>query len=450
MKRISYVLSLVLAFSIGVGLVSDVRAQEETPSTTSAQLSPELTAALQSAADLFNKTDFNGALERLKEICAGEAKLAPPRVIMAQWFARAQLADAVRVSLDRATVESPADPEGYLLLGEIALRQREFAAASLFLERGEQLLQAYNASPDRRKLMIISLLRNQVALAEVRENWALMENRIDARISVEGKTPELLRQKAFTVFRQQRDEESLKLLNEADALAANSENKGLPADAVMSQFYNGRDDQERGKAFLAQALRKHPNSKEVLALSALQRLSDDDLQGARQLAEKLASEDSAADGPKRLIATIALFQEDYATAEKLFQEVLNAFPSDIQATNGIALALCEQNDPVKTRRALEYAAENVRRNNRNSEFLGTLGWVFYKANDLQQAAKALQQAAAQGNINSQTAYFLAELTNKNGNAEQAKQLLEAALKDKRPFAKKRQAQVLLNEVSKAQ
>lgn len=450
MKTFASLLSLTLVLTICAGLSTDLRGQDAPPAAAEAKLSPEITAELQGAADQFSKGDFNGALERLKEICAKESLLSPPRVMMARWFAQAQQGDAFRALMDRATVESPTDPEAYLTLGEIALRQREFAAAGLFLERSEQLLQAYNANAERRKQMIIALLRNQANLAEVREDWRLMENRIDARMSVEGKTPDLLRQKAVAVFRQQRDEESHKLLGEADSLTTNPENIVLPADAVMAQLYNARGDQERGKAFLAQALKKYPKSRGVLTLSAQQRLFDDDLAGARQLAEQLAAEDPAAAGPKRQVANIALFQEDYATAEKLLQEVLVAFPADIEATNGLALALCEQNDPVKLRRAVEYAAENVRRNNRNSEILATLGWVLFKANDFPQAAKVLQQAAAvtQGTITTQTAYYLAELNNKNGNAEQAKQILEALLKDKRPFAKKRQAQALLDELSK--
>jgi Tfp pilus assembly protein PilF len=100
------------------------------------------------------------------------------------------------------------------------------------------------------------------------------------------------------------------------------------------------------------------------------------------------------------------------------------------------------------RRALEYAAENVRRQNNNSELLGTLGWILFKMKEIDQASKVLQQAAASGNINSQTAYFLARLAFSKDQKDQAKQLLDAALKSNRPFPKRHEAKTLMTELSK--
>lgn len=426
--------------------------QENVTTSAAAQENPELNAALQQAADLlFKNSDFNGSLEKLKEICKSQPQLAPPRIILAQWLARAQMADAVRLSLDMATIETPEDPEAYLLLGEIALRQRERAAAALFFEKGATLLQKYSTNADRKRLMQISLFRTLTALAEVREDWTRMEQMIDQRIALEGKLPLLLRQKAVALFRQKRDQDSLNLLYEADKLEENAENKGMPADAIFSQLCLSRGDEDsrkQAKVFLESALKKNPNSKDVLGLSVSMRMAENDISEARQLADKLLSDDPQSVPAKRLVATIALFQKDYATAEKLFQEVVVATPSDTQSTNGLALALCEQDDKAKLQRAAEYAAENVRKENRNADFLGTLGWIFFKAGDMQRAGQALQQAAAQGNITSQTAYYLAEFLKKDGKNDQAKQILEAALKNTRPFAKRADATALLTELSK--
>lgn len=458
MKHRNNIICLSFLALLQLGFVLTASAQDAVPTSTPTgqtttshgqQENPELVAALQSAADLFNKTDFNGALERLKEICAGDPKLAPPRIILAQWFARASVADGVRVSLDMATIESPQDPEAYLLLGEIALRQRERAAAALFFERCSVLLQQYNVNPERKKLMQISLFRCLTGLAEIREDWQNMERMIDQRISLEGEKSELFRQKAVAVFRQKRDQDAAALLAKADQLDANVENKPLPAEAILSQLYLQRNDQENAKKFLNAALSKYPNNPDVLAQSINMRMNDGDLNGARQLADKLFAEHPNAPQAKKLVATIALFQQDYATAEKLFQELVVASPMDADSTNGLALSLCEQDDPAKLRRALEYAAENVKKNNRNTDLLGTLGWIFFKANDMKQAGQVFQQAAAQGNLSPQTAFFLARFVNQNGNAEQAKQLLEAALATNRIFAKKQEAQELLNEINKA-
>ncbi len=418
------------------------------PENAPLDVSPELTATLQKAADAFNASDFEGTLKLLRAIYEKHPEISPPRIILAQWFAKAQLPDAIRVSLEAATEEVPEDPEAYLLLGEISLRQGELTAASLLFERVEKLLQSYAANPQRKKLLLISLYRNSATLAETRKKWDRMEAAIDERIALEGKTAELLRQKAIAAFWQNRDEEAKRFLEQADGLDANLSAGGFPAEAVLSQLYILRGDSAKGKTFLEEALKKYPKSREVLTLSVLMRISEEKLDEARALAEKLLAEDPQSASAKRLLATIALYQEDYPAGEKLFRELIVASPADTAAYNGLALALCEQDDSDKLRLALEYATENVRRESNNGEFLGTLGWVLYKMKNYEQALKILQQAAAAGKVNAQTAYFLARFAFQNGQVDQAKQLLQAALQDNQPFAKRQEAKNLLKELNK--
>ena len=52
---------------------------------------------------------------------------------------------------------------------------------------------------------------------------------------------------------------------------------------------------------------------------------------------------------------VALVQKDYAAAEERFEVAHLQEPDDFAASNNLALALCEQKDKAKQRRALEYA-----------------------------------------------------------------------------------------------
>jgi Tfp pilus assembly protein PilF len=419
----------------------------EAPTATTAAETPlidaKLQAELQIAADSFNKRDVAEALKKLEVICTANPQLAPPRIILAQWFSRANIPNGVAASLNAATTDSPTDPEAFILLGEIALRKGETAAATLFFQKGTELITAFNADANRKKVMTLSLLRNQTVLAEMRQDWKAMESYTDKRLALEGQTPELLRIKAVALFRRHQDKDAAGYLTLADKAAADKEKKGLPAEAILSQLYTSRGDAESvgyGKGYLENAVRKYPKNPEVLALSVGRKLADGDLEGARQLAEALVKEDAKA---KQVLANVALFQGDYATAEKIYQEIVVASPSNIGATNGLALALCEQNDKEKLKRAGEYAVENVKKNDKNGDLLATLGWILFKSQNYQQSGKVLQQAAAGGNISPQTAYYLAELQNQAGHKDDARKLLEAALKDTRPFSKKAAAQKLL-------
>ena len=420
------------------------------PGTLSAQdasapIDPAVEAGIQQAVANFNRSDFDGALEQLQTLYSEFPNLAPPRIVLAQWYAQANLGEAVRSSLEMATVETPDDPEAYILLCEILLRQRYLSAAELLLTSARGKLEAYTANPDRKKLLQSSWLRNAIMLAEARERWSHQLILLDAMGTQDGETPMLLRQKGIALFQLERDAEALEQFIKADTLAkdADGPDTGLPAEAAIAQLYQLRGDRENVQKYLAEALQKHPASREVVVLSIQARINDDKLEDARTLAEKLLTEHPAWQPAKRLVATIALYLGDYAGAEKLFQEMLLDSPTDGQVTNGLALAQAEQDDPQKLQRALEYARENVRRNQQESDYWATLGWVLYKANQLEASGQALRQAAATGQVNAATAYYLARLAMHTGQIAEARQFLEAALSSPAPFAKRRDALKLL-------
>jgi tetratricopeptide (TPR) repeat protein len=414
-------------------------------------VSPEVKAGLDNAVKAFNESKINDVLTILKELYAKNPEIAPPRVVMAQMFAQTKLGEAVLGNLELGTEETPNDPEAYLLLGEIALRQRSLTAAELLLKRAAELVNNYSANETRKKNLTSSILRVLSDLYEARQRWEQMEKSVDKQIQFDGVNTTLLRRKGIAVFRQNRTDEAKQLFLKADQLDQTNkevEQKGLPADAAMSQLYLITGDKDNARKSLETALKTYPQSKEVLALSVQMKVSDDKLEEAMPLAQKLLSDDPTSIPAKRLCATVALYLKNYALAEKLFQDLLLDSPTDASAQNGLALALCEQDTGEKLKRALEYAVDNVRKNQNNGEFWGTLGWIQYKANLLEDAVKSLRQAAATGSINAATAYYSAQLAVKNNKNDEAKQLLTRALQGNNQFAKRRDAALLLETLSK--
>ena len=422
--------------------------QPASPAPASDSTNPEIQAELEKAVVAFNASQFTEAASVLNALYAKFPELVPPRIILAQWFAQSNLGNAVRANLELGTEEVPNDPEAFLLLAEISLKQGSMTAAEALLQLAATKINAYTVNPARKTNLLRSLYRVTTDLNEARQRWTQMETSIDRQIESEGRTAELLRKKGVALFQQKKEEEAKKLFTEADRLDVNAEQRGLPADAVMSQLYLLRGERDNARKSLEAALSAQPNSKEVLVLSIQMKINDDKLEEAKPLAQKLLADDPDSPNAKRLCATVALYLEDYLTAEKLFEELLLASPLETQYANGLALALCEQDSPEKLRRALAYASDNVQKDQNNSEYFGTLGWVLYKSNQVEQSANVLKQSAASGQINAATAYYLARLAIKTGKTEEAKQLLNAALQGVNPFAKRRDAVKLLDALSR--
>ncbi|MDR1141153.1 MAG: hypothetical protein LBL62_05630, partial [Planctomycetaceae bacterium] len=197
----------------GLVLFASVYAQEQpearpvstTPPTPSAAVDPAIEVGLKAAVGLFNASNFDGALESLKKLYKEHPNLAPPRIVLAQWFAQANLGEAVRASLEQATVETPDDPEAYVLLGEILLRQYYLTAAEHLFDTATTKLESYDANNDRKKNIQNSLYRNQIALAEQRNRWEELVKLVEKTIAFSGETAMLDRQKAVALFQSKKD-----------------------------------------------------------------------------------------------------------------------------------------------------------------------------------------------------------------------------------------------------
>ena len=80
----------------------------------------------------FKERDFDGALKLLREAGKKNPDLPPPQVILADWFRRANVPAGMRTFLEQAVIEAPADPQAYVYIGELALREgRILVMASL-------------------------------------------------------------------------------------------------------------------------------------------------------------------------------------------------------------------------------------------------------------------------------------------------------------------------------
>ena len=134
--------------------------------------------------------------------------------------------------------------------------------------------------------MRASWLRNAIMLAEARERWDVSLGLLTRASAESGETPTGLRQKGIALFQLERDAEALAMFARADALAATLDepDAGLPAEAAIAQLYQLRGDRANVQRYLAEALRKYPQSREVIVLSIQARIHDDQLEEARELA----------------------------------------------------------------------------------------------------------------------------------------------------------------------
>lgn len=462
----TFALATATAILFGTG-ATPASAQSATPTTPSAAPAqkkyPEAQEALQL---LLGKRDMPGAIKLLEKASRTYPELPAAHVLMYQILAQLNQPNAARFELEVAIKTNPSDPEPYVILGNIALQERRVAEATMDFDKAKQLLATYT-NAERKGAMEQQTMSGIAQVAETREEWKEAESRL--RDFLKLATEDLVghQRLARSLFWQGKASEAYDILKKAkeidrtNAKKPNAKEVFLTPEAIMAQYYDqfeGAKSLNPEKWFTA-ALKIAPDdlsTRQVIAIWALEKgklpFAKDQAVAALRIEASDAKKFSGSNVGRMLRGLVALWEKDWAEAENFFQKIVLENPSDFVARNNLALALVEQDDPAKRQRALAYAEANYRDNKNNPDALSTLGWVYFRRNEFDQAGLALDQAvkATNGNLNNaDTATYVAHILYHQDKKWQAKEILDSVLKNERPFSMRPEALKLFEKVKDA-
>ena len=425
------------------------------PPTTATPAAEKPIPEVVEAVDLFKQRDFDGALKKLKKAVKNNPDLPPAHVILAEFFAKANLAQNVQTALEQATVDSPDDPEAYYLMAEFALQAHRVTEAQLLYEKADSLMPKVS-SAKRKKILQPQILNGLVMTSGSHQDWAGAQKHVETWLKLDPESTAAMQQLAQCLLKQKKEDAALEALVKARKI----DPKLMSPEASLAQYYARNNEQENAKKWMKAALNKDLKDIRTRLLVAQWMWENSDLADAKKQADAALKLDEGLDPKLKsteqsinalvLRGIIALFQKDYVAAEGYFQSAHILAPSNFPASNNLALALIEQKDDEKNKRALAYAEANAQKYQKSSEAIATYGWVLYKIgghND--EAEKALRAAISGGSFSADTAYYLARvLFVKGNNNKDVKQLLEGALKSTGPFQNRDAAKSLLEELTK--
>ena len=411
---------------------------------------PEKIQEVEDAIKKFQQTDFTAAFELLQDAKKKNPDLQPAQLMMARLFAAANQPGGVRNWLEKAVVDLPDDPEAFVVLADFNLREGRFTEADLLLARAAAVLKDFKASKKRKDALQPQILNLQAAVAEYREDWPGAQKLLDALLKLDEKNAVVMQRLGRVLFLQKTKEK----LTEAYAMfkkAKGADDQVLLPEAQMAQLYEANGDHDQAQKWMESALKLAPKDDiETRLVAAQWAVGTDQIAKAADWASAALKIDDKNFKALIMCGIVALFQEDFKKAESFFEMAHLQSPANFAATNNLALALVEQdkekNSDAKKRKALEYATDSVQKNQRVSEAWSTYGWVLYKNGKIDEAEKALTTALSGGQLSADTAYYLARVLTDKGRTEQAERFAQAAVDSKRPFTKRREAKLLLEEL----
>jgi len=415
---------------------------------------------VKDAIELFKRGKITETMAKLEEAVQKDPKLPPARIMLYRLFQGARQETGMRLSLEMAVLETPNDPEAFIALGGFALAGGRITDASLLFNHAADLMTTFQGNAERKAALQPQIHAGLASVAGTRARMVPRAER-DAMLTVarghleaweqaDPTSADAKWQLGNTLF--QLREPTLALEKLKQAKEANPAIRHWATQMAVLYYTHDPQDEGSAKEWINYALQVDKDSLDT-QLAAVQLFLDmGDLDKAKEHASTAIQQDQDSMPAKILRGMISMHQQDYVTAERYFDSAHQQSPSSFEASNNLALALCEQDDPKQQRRALEFAGTNYQLHQRGQNAAtaaSTLGWVYYKLGQLQNAAQMLRTALQGGSRSADTLYFIARVIvdlNPEQNKAEAVQFLDAALSSKRPFWKKQDAEDLLRRL----
>ena len=108
---------------------------------------------------------------------------------------------------------------------------------------------------------------------------------------------------------------------------------------------------------------------------------------------------------------------DWNKSDNIYKQLIERNKSDAQAFNNYAYGLVETNKELD--KALEYAKKAIELEPKNPSYLDTIGWVYYKLDDLKRAKKFIEQAIEIKSDNSIVLEHLGDILMKSNDRDNA-------------------------------
>ena len=166
---------------------------------------------------------------------------------------------------------------------------------------------------------------------------------------------------------------------------------------------------------------------ELLYVAASQiYLTREQFRGAQGVVEKGLTELPDSEELRFQLGAIYERQSNFGAAETEFKQVLNARPDYAEALNYLGYMLAERG--VRLGEALGYVKRAVELEPHNGAFLDSLGWVYFKQDDLEKAEVHLREAARLESTDATILEHLGDLYARKGDVQSARRFYQDSIR----------------------
>jgi Tfp pilus assembly protein PilF len=397
----------------------------------------------------FANRDFLGARQFLESAKRKDPALPPTDLTLAKMYFAANNPAAARASLEKTAMENPADPEPYVLIAELATRERRSIEADALYNQGLQLAEKFTENPRRKRNLQIRSLTGRALVAHERRNWPAAVEDLRSLIKLDPENGMAHYRLGVALFMQKKYKEGYTEFQEAKKW---DKNKQFPAPEVAAALMYDQLDMptEAQKAF-DQAMRTSGNDAKSLTAYGQWLIKTGSVQKAEQVLAEARKTNPDDLNLLILSGVAARMNNKMKPAEDFFVQAWGMSPANIEVINQLALLLIEQPEQAKRERALQFAGISSTLSSQNADAQMTLAWVFYQLERVGDAEVSLRNALQLGNLSPDSRFLIAKILVDQRKEDQAKQVLQDALGTEYQgiFINRQAAQALFDTLSKS-
>lgn len=406
-------------------------------------------AEVEAAVADFKQGDLAACREKLVAARDKHPQLPPADVMLTMLHLSAGKTAPAMSALDRAVVNNSSDPEAYIILADLALRDGQRTVADLGYRQAQSLLSTFAADSPRAKHLQLRVHAGLASLHELREQYDLAEQQLESWSQLDPTNPIPYGSLGRIRFQLKQYDKA----REAFAKLSEVEENAPPVELAMGRLFHDAGLRDEAVKQMTAASAARPADVKVRLFIAQWGLAG----GYTELAKEniAAARKLDSDSPEAIIlaARLARIENEDEKAETLLNQAVLRSPNNFIATNELARVLGASSDEAKRQTSLQYALRNYaahgKSNNKSvaSEAIVTYAWSLLRNGRADDAFKALSQVPDGSTISAENAYLSGQIYAERGNKAAAIGALQAAVAAGIEFPGRAVATELLDKLS---
>jgi tetratricopeptide (TPR) repeat protein len=409
---------------------------------------PEL-ADVDKAIAVFYKGDAMAAREMLVAIRDRQPSLAPVDVLMSLLHLSVNRRADAEASLAEAIAKHRDDPEPYLILGDLSIRENRPIVAELAYDKARELLADYKTTPWRVKSLTMRTYAGLASLCESRSQFKQAADHLQAWLKLDPKNPLARGSLGRVRFR---------LGDVAGARAAFEELLRIdphapPADIAMGRLYTDEGKLDEARKSMEAALKSHGKDIRTQLTIGDWALTTGFVDLAQKCTDAVLAADKTSLGGQVLSARLARQAGKLDQAKAILTAAVLKYPNEFALTNELARVLAMSSSAEQHKTGFEYAKSAFFLHRDRSTAIGreaalTYAWLLMLNEKPAEAEAALHTLPDGSPVSSENAYIAAQVYAKRGRPELALNALRAALNAPTPFPNRSMAEAMLKDLER--